>query len=381
MSGNGSVPAPGSVRVTTENGVAEVVFSGTWVRGEAHDTGTEVLAGLKANPAVQSVVCTTERLGAWGTPLISLLLKLKWACDRQKGTLDVSAMPEGVRKLVHLATAVPPHEKSSSASKPGLLERVGERSITAKGHFDEWMVFVGEITRALFKLLRHRNMFNTSDFWGFVADNSVRAIGIVSLISLLVGLILALVGAIQLLMFGAQIFVANLVAISMVRAMGAIMAGIIMAGRTGAAYAAQLGTMQVNEEVDALYTFGVSPIEYLVMPRFLALTLMMPLLCIYADLMGILGGFLVGVFLLGLTPIQYFNETIRSLNLNHFFVGLFMSFVFGILVSLSGCLRGMQCKRSAAAVGQAVTSAVVTSIVSIILATAIITVVCNVLGI
>jgi phospholipid/cholesterol/gamma-HCH transport system permease protein len=194
-------------------------------------------------------------------------------------------------------------------------------------------------------------------------------------------LILAFVGAVQLQMFGAQIFVANLVGIAMVRVLGAVMAGIVMAGRTGAAFAAQLGTMQVNEEIDALRTLGVSPMEFLVLPRMLALVVMMPLICIYADLMGVLGGLIVGVGMLDIGLLQYINQTRAALNLTFFFIGLFQACVFGVLVALAGCLRGMQCGRSASAVGAATTSAVVTSIVAIIVATGIITVVCNVLGI
>ena len=154
-----------------------------------------------------------------------------------------------------------------------------------------------------------------------------------------------------------------------------------MAGRTGAAFAAQLGTMQVNEEIDALKTMGVSPMEFLVLPRMLALVVMMPLLCIYADLMGILGGMVVGVGMLDIGMMQYVEQTKKALNLNHLLIGLFQAGVFGILVALAGCLRGIQCGRSASAVGDAATSAVVTSIVAIIVATAIVTVACNVIGI
>jgi phospholipid/cholesterol/gamma-HCH transport system permease protein len=159
------------------------------------------------------------------------------------------------------------------------------------------------------------------------------------------------------------------------------MTGIIMAGRTGASFAAQLGTMQVNEEIDALKTLGISPMEFLVLPRMLALFLMMPLLSLYADLMGILGGLFIGVSMLDLGLMEYFIKTRESVSLNDFWVGLFSAAVFGVLVALAGCLRGIQCGRSASAVGEATTSAVVTSIVSIVVATAIITVVCNVLGI
>jgi phospholipid/cholesterol/gamma-HCH transport system permease protein len=175
--------------------------------------------------------------------------------------------------------------------------------------------------------------------------------------------------------------VANLVGIAMVRVMGAVMTGIIMAGRTGAAVAAQLGTMRVSEEIDALQTLGLEPIDFLVLPRMVALFVMMPLLCLYADLMGILGGFIVGVGMLDLGILEYFNQTRASVRLTDLWIGLFHGAVFGVLIAVAGCLRGIQSGRSASAVGDATTSAVVTSIVSIVAATAIITVACNVLGI
>jgi phospholipid/cholesterol/gamma-HCH transport system permease protein len=223
--------------------------------------------------------------------------------------------------------------------------------------------------------------FSTGRFHCLLRECGADALPIVSMISLLVGLILAFVGAIQLQMFGAQIYVANLVGIAMVRVLGAVMTGIIMSGRTGAAFAAQLGTMQVNEELDALETLGIAPMDFLVIPRMLALTLMMPLLCLYADLMGVLGGLIVGVTMLDISLVEYWNQTVAAIGLKHLWVGLFHSFVFGILVALSGCLRGIQCGRSASAVGEATTSAVVTGIVSITVATAVITLLCNIIGI
>ncbi len=246
---------------------------------------------------------------------------------------------------------------------------------------NEFLAFIGEASIAFSRLLVGKASFRRSDLVLFIQQCGADALPIVTLISLLVGLILAFVGAVQLMMFGAQLYVANLVGISMVRVMGAVMAGIVMAGRTGAAFAAQLGTMQVNEEIDALKTMGVSPMEFLVLPRMLALVLMMPLLCVYADLMGVLGGRIGGVGMLDIGLIQYLNQTKDALTLNYFFIGIFQATIFGVLIALAGCLRGMQCGRSASAVGEATTSAVVTSIVAIIVATGIITVVCNVLGI
>jgi len=182
-------------------------------------------------------------------------------------------------------------------------------------------------------------------------------------------------------MFGAQIYVANLVAIGMVREMGAMMAAIIMAGRTGAAFSAQLGTMQVNEELDAFRTLGISPVEYLVLPRMLALVLMMPLLCIFADLLGILGGMAVGVTLFDISFMQYLEQTRASIDLTDIAVGMVKSLVFAVLIAVSGCLKGIQCGRSASAVGEATTSAVVMAIVAIVVSDAIMTLITNALGV
>ena len=167
----------------------------------------------------------------------------------------------------------------------------------------------------------------------------------------------------------------------MVREMGAMMTGIIMAGRTGAAFAAQLGTMQVNEEIDALKTLGISPMEFLVVPRMLALVLMMPLLTLYSNLMGMLGGFFVGISMLDITPTQYFIQTQGAVDLTNISLGVIKSIVYGIMIALAGCLRGIQCGRSASAVGAATTSAVVTSIVLIVVSCGVFAVISSALGI
>jgi phospholipid/cholesterol/gamma-HCH transport system permease protein len=242
------------------------------------------------------------------------------------------------------------------------------------------LTFIGGALLALLALLRGKARLRGSDLAVHIQDCGASALPIVTLISFLVGLILAFVGAVQLRQFGAQIYVADLVGIAMAREMGAMMTGIIMAGRSGAAFAAQIGSMQANEEVDALTTMGLSPMEFLVLPRMVALVLMMPLLTLYADLLGILGGGFVGITMLGLSSTQYFYATQSFLTLTDFSMGLIKSVVFGVLVALAGCLRGMQCGRSSAAVGMAVTSAVVTGIVFIIFSDAILTVVYNALG-
>jgi phospholipid/cholesterol/gamma-HCH transport system permease protein len=200
-------------------------------------------------------------------------------------------------------------------------------------------------------------------------------------ISFLVGLILAYLGADQLRLVGAQIFIADLVAIGMVREIGALMTGIIIAGRTGAAFAAQLGTMQVNEETDALLTLGIPPVDYLVLPRILALMLMVPLLTLYASFVGMLAGMLISNIIFDIGVFEYYNETLRALELKHFYVGLSKGVVYGAVVAYSGCLRGIQCGRSAEAVGEAATSAVVTGILLITISASILTVIYYQLGI
>ena len=291
-------------------------------------------------------------------------------------------MPEGVGRLIALATAVPERKGArKEAAREPFFSRVGASAIASWQSARELLAFIGEATIALSRFLVGKASFRRSDLILFIQQCGADALPIVTLICVLVGLILAFIGAVQLMMFGAQVYVADLVGIAMVRVMGAVMVGIVMAGRTGAAFAAQLGTMQGNEEIDALKTMGVSPMEFLVLPRMLALVLMMPLLCVYADLMGVLGGLIVGVGMLDIGLLQYINQTKAALKLSYFFIGIIHAIVFGVLVSLAGCLRGMQCGRSASAVGEATTSAVVTSIVAIIVATGIITVICNVLGI
>jgi phospholipid/cholesterol/gamma-HCH transport system permease protein len=357
-----------------------VKLSGDWKITEPLPATADLERALESARAIRRISFDAKELGAWDSGLLTFLIKVFEACSKAKIEVVKDGLPEGVRRLIDLATAVPERKGArKEAKKEAFLSMVGGEAVAFYHSFLEILDFIGESSLAFTRLLRGKSSFRRSDLSLLLQECGAQALPIVSLISLLVGLILAFVGAIQLKLFGAQVYVADIVAIGMVRVMGAIMTGIIMAGRTGAAFAAQIGTMQVNEEIDALKTMGIAPVEFLVLPRMIALIIMMPLLCIYADLMGILGGMVVGVGLLDINPIEYLNRTQETLTLTTVWIGLFHSIVFGILVALSGCLRGMQCGRSASDVGYAATSAVVTSIVSIILATAIITFMCEVL--
>ncbi len=364
------------------DGLAEIRFEGDWRIHADLPSFADLVRRIESLRPAAGITFDSRELKAWDSGFLTFLRKLMVHCQSKQIAVQVEGLPEGARRLLQLATAVPERQGARrEARRTGWLARLGGSTIAYIAATKDMLAFLGEVVTALGRLVTGRARFPYRDFGVLVQDCGARALPIVSLISVLVGLILAFVGAVQLQMFGAQIYVANLVGLGMAREMGAMMAAVIMAGRTGAAFAAQLGTMQVNEEIDALATLGISPIEFLVLPRMLALVLMMPLLCLYANLMGIAGGFIVGVGMLDLPFKQYLVQTQNAVALNHFMVGLVKSAIFGVIVALAGCLRGMQSGRSATAVGGAATSAVVTGIIYIVVADAIITVICDILGV
>lgn len=343
--------------------------------------GSEEIRRALAEPLPSRVVFETAGLEQWDTTLVAVVAQLDAAAREREIPLDPEGLPAGLRRLLGLATAVPERGARGPARREPILARIGEltRSVLADGR--DFVEFLGEVMIALLRWLTGRARVRASDFGMALQECGASALPIVSLISLLVGLILAFVGAVQLRQFGASIYVADLVGIAMTREMGAMMTGIIMAGRTGAAFAATIGNMRVTEEVDALQTFGISPVEFLVLPRVLALFVMMPLLTLYADFVGMAGGLIVSVGMLDIQPDAYIRQTSQAVDLTNFSIGVAKSFAFGALVALSGCLRGMQCGRDSSAVGLATTSAVVSGIVLIIVTDAIFTLVCNALGI
>jgi phospholipid/cholesterol/gamma-HCH transport system permease protein len=366
----------------TPDGTLRLALAGDWKLGQTLPAVERVFAELAPGHQIRLLSLATDRLGEWDSGLLFFLARLFENCRSSGIGVDQSGLPEGVRKLMDLAA---PENQRTGITKEvesrSFLERVADAALDQLSGVSQLLSFVGEVTLTLLKLLRGRAAFRRLDLILTVQETGAQALPIVTLISLLVGVILAFIASTQLKLFGAQIYVADVVGIGMFRVMGAVMTGVIMSGRTGAAFAAQLGTMQVNEEIDALETLGLSPVEFLVLPRMLALMAMMPLLCVYADLMGVLGGLIVGVGIFDISFFQYLNQSLSALNLTHFLIGLFHSFVFGIIVAVAGCLRGLQCERSASAVGYAATSAVVTAIVCMVIATVLITFSCQILGI
>lgn len=359
-----------------------LALSGDWVLTRPMPDMAALISRMDSTDGVRRLAFESGQIGHWDSRLLTFLLNVRRLCVERQIAFLADGLPSGVGRLLALATAVPERKGARGEEKTEpLLVRTGEAAETYARAAIDLLGFIGDVFLSFVRLCAGRSRFPFRDFWALLQDCGARALPIVSLISVLVGVILAFVGAVQLQMFGAQIYVANLVGLGMAREMGAMMAAVIMAGRTGAAFAAQLGTMQVNEEIDALVTMGLSPVDFLVLPRIAALVLMMPLLCVYADLMGIAGGFIVAIAMLDLPFTQYLTQTVNAVPLHHFVVGIVKSGVFGVIVAMSGCLRGMQCGRSATAVGAATTRAVVTGIVCIIIADAVITVICDVIGV
>ncbi|MBO7656514.1 MAG: ABC transporter permease [Alphaproteobacteria bacterium] len=258
-----------------------------------------------------------------------------------------------------------------------MLERIGNGAISIAGCVREITKFVFQIFYALRVMIWRRGVTRRIDLWIEIDKAGLRAIPIVCLISFMIGLIIAFVGHMQLEMFGAEIYVAALVAISMIRILGAVMTGIIMAGRTGASYAAEIATMRVNEEIDALKTMGISPIQFLVLPRVLALTITMPILTIIADIVAIFGGMCVAIAIMNVSIAEYWRTTMDWLSFNNFAVGVLHGWLFGWVIAIAGCWCGMRSKRTADGVGRATTRAVVSGIVGCIVVTAILTLVFN----
>ena len=359
-----------------------VVLAGTWLLADSLPSPNDIALQLQSRRDVHRISFDGRAITQWDSRLLIFLARVYQLAGEHKINIDPSGLPDGARRMMKLATAVPPKEDASKHSEhPHILERIGLSSLSMWRAAPEMLHFLGEVTLSFGRLFRGTAQFRRSDLMLIIEDVGPHALPIVTLISFLVGLIVAYMGAVQLAQFGAQIYIANLVSLGMTREMGALMTGIIMAGRTGAAYAAQLGTMQVNEEIDAFRTLGFNPIDFLVLPRMLALIVMMPLLVLYAGIVGITAGMFVSVTAFDISTFEYYQQTVRSMEWTHIWVGVIKGTVYGMLIAFAGCLRGMQCGRSAQAVGEATTSAVVTGILFIVIAASLLTILFQELGI
>jgi phospholipid/cholesterol/gamma-HCH transport system permease protein len=357
---------------------------------ELHISGEFEMEGGLTDPApyteaisggIKRVVIIDDGITNWDSALLVFVSSIRNFCIKQGAECDLSRISDGVQRLIKLAAEVPERSGAArSSEKISFVENLGIKVVSIYEETIKSVAFIGGASCSFWRLLRGKAQFSKDELFLHIQQCGPGALGIVTTICVLVGAILAFVGAIQLKMFGAEVYVANLVGIGMVMEMGALMTGIILSGRTGASFAAQIGTMQVNEEIDALETLGISPMDYLVMPRMAALIIMTPLLVIYADILGILGGAAVGIFMLDIPTQLFFNQTFEMMTMWQCVQGLIKGVSFGLIVAISGCMRGMQCGRSASAVGDAATSAVVTSIVALVVADAILTLIFMLIG-
>ena len=357
-------------------------FEGNWnVRDSRHGEINALFSELDREGPADELQVDMSNVGSWDTSLLIVVARAEEWCQKHHVNFLRESLPSNVASLLAISEEVPERKTGRETKKSSsIFAGLGRLTIGAGEGIRTAFEFTGETVLSFGRILRGKAAFDWRMFWLTMQECSAQALPIVGMISFLTGLIFAFVGAIQLRQFGAGIYVANLVAVAMAREMGAIMTGIIMAGRTGAAFAAQIGSMKVSEEIDALETLAISPMDFLVSPRLLALSFMMPLLVLYSDLVGILGGAFVGLSFLGISWTQYWNQTIGSMGLVDIATGLVKGAIFGVIVAMAGCERGMKCGNNAASVGNAATSAVVLGITWIVATDAIVDVIQEVLN-
>jgi len=366
-----------SFQVENKDTQSTLSLSGEWQLGETPDAET-IYKDIPADTTALNI--NTNELGEWDSSLAISLLQIAHWCKTKNINFNIQDTPEGLQKLLRLATDIPVYQSTTENKSEPFLQKVQEKFNDIWRDISATFTFIGETSLALLQWGKGNAKTRKSDIFYFVHQAGPKALAIVTLISLLVGMILAYLGSVQLRQLGAQVYVADLVALGMVREMGALMTAVIMAGRTGAAYAAQLGTMQVNEEIDALKIMGISSVEFLVLPRLIALVFVMPLLCVYADIIGMMGGALIAANM-DVSFTQYILQTQNAVDWLDIWTGILKSVFFGILIAIAGCQAGLNCGRDSNAVGMAATNAVVRAIVYLVVADAAFNILYDKLGI
>lgn len=363
--------------IETNSQHCTLVISGNWQLGKTPDS-SGLIAAIPPNARVIELI--PRELGHWDSSLAITVLEISRWCKNNSIEFNIAHAPQGLQQLLRLATDVPAYEHTSEI-KPTSVRTAAYKSLTALGQEVRLtLTFIGDTSLAFTRWIRGSAKTRRSDIFYFIQQAGPQALAIVTLISVLVGMILAYLGSVQLRQLGAQVYVANLVSLGMVREMGALMTAVIMAGRTGAAYAAQLGTMQVNDEIDALKVMGIPSVEFLVLPRMLALVFVMPLLCIYSDIIGMAGGAFTAANM-DVSFTQYVLQTQDAVDWVDISTGIVKSIFFGVLIAIAGCQAGLQCGRNSNAVGMAATNAVVRAIVYLVVADAAFNILYDKLGI
>ncbi len=370
-------PCAAEVRVEETPDELRVILGGAWqVTREKPDWFPSRLAHRPKHVRIE----LARDLADWDSSLLLFIHEVRTWADTAGLPCELGALPDSIRGM--LDQFIKACEKARPADRShDLVTTVGVAATETWAKTREIARFIGECVISATFLARNPKKFRLRDCLDEMQQCGAMSLPIVGLIGLLVGLILAYQAAVLMRQFGADIYVADAVGLSMVREMGAMMTAVILAGRTGAAFAATLGNMRANDEIDALETLGIHPVDFLVLPKLLALSFMMPLLALYANCAGILGGMFVSFTVLDIPPAAYWVQTISAIDLSDVASGLIKASAFGLLVGLAGCHRGLLAERSSAGVGRAATSAVVMALLLIIIADAFFAVAFNILGI
>ena len=375
MTSAASSPAARAV-TSLEGDTLMVRVGGDWQITAARPAWNRLMVG----PPPARIRLQADGLGAWDSSLALFIREARAWCEANGSAFQLVDLPPGADRLAHLLAKKPAKPPVQPRGLPDLFAFVGKTTFVLWTEIKDIAWLVGECAFSVGRFFRGRAQFRWSDCLVEMQECGAMVLPIVGLISFLVGIIMAYQGALQLRQFGADVYVADLVGLSVVREMGPMMAAIVLAGRTGAAFAATLATMKANEEIDALETLGVAPVDFLVMPRLAALFVMMPLLAVYSNFLGIFGGMVISWSILDIPISLYWAETKSIIDLSDLSTGLIKAATFGLIIGLAGCLRGLKSDRSAAGVGQAATSAVVTGILLIIVSDAIYAIIFNALG-
>jgi phospholipid/cholesterol/gamma-HCH transport system permease protein len=358
-----SEPAFEVGRVDPKQGPSRLLFKGQVTFPDAAVLWRQVRELLDPPASIEFDLSAVERID---TGSLALLLQLREEVRQRGDQAEIVGVQGRARDMLDLLAKQPQAPLRDPARKVGILDQVGTTTLSLLDEAKGVLTYLGEIIVSVGKALRAPRTVHWPDLGRLMERVGADGLPIVGMISFLIGFIMAFQAAAQLKQFGADIFVADLVGLVVVRELGPLMTAIIVAGRTGAAYAAELGTMKVSEEIDALRTLSLDPFRFLVFPRALALVIMLPLLTLLADLIALSGGLMVGVFFLNLTPSAYINESQSAMGLWDVFSGVLKSGVFGLAIALIACQRGLATRGGAEGVGRSTTSAVVSIMFSLV---------------
>lgn len=366
-------------RRSSDGGTLTLIMTGRWdsdTTGKWWQRGQQILTQSKPRRLVIDASGVSYCDGAG----VAFLIDLQQLQIRTGGDAAIQGLQEEVRRLLDIYGHISIERPSGRRREPlSIIEQVGKAAVELWRDFKSLLTFVGELAVMLLRAARQPRLVRWQEAWLVAERSGVNALPIIALIGVLLGLILAFQSAIPMRRFGADIFVADLLGIAMLREMGPLITAIILAGRSGSAFAAELGTMKVREEIDALRTMGLEPVRFLVLPRVIAAVAMIPVLTVFANLFGLMGGAIV-MRSLGYPLVTYVNQVLSAVTVGDLMGGLLKSFVYGIVVAAVGCLRGLETRTGASAVGQSTTSAVVSGIVLIAIVDGLFAVVFHALG-